>query len=476
MKKIAILFFALLLLNTANAEIKLAAILGDNMILQQQTNANLWGKATPRSDVSIRTSWNNRTYTTKANDKGEWIQAVETPNAGGPYEITFSDGTALTIKNILIGEVWLCSGQSNMEQPMSGYFGEPTYESTDLINLAHPERQIRIATVQKAWSRTPLEECKTAGWELNTPEVVARATAIGYFFANYVEKALDVPIGIIHSSWGGSTIETWLDKESFHAFPEFDLAFINQSGEVKNPNQPPTLLYNAMIDPIKKYTVKGVLWYQGESNRGRHSQYERLAERQINKWRELFSNPTMPFYFVQIAPYQYDDPNGWTSGYFYESQARIAANNPNTGMVVSVDTGEKECIHPAHKKEIAERLAYWALGDTYKLPIKYKSPTYISMEAKENKILLSFANNDQGMWSPIYNQIPGFEIAGEDKNFYPAKAKLISRGRVIEVESDQVPNPTAVRYCFRNYQVGQVFSNLGLPLAPFRTDNWDIEK
>lgn len=471
MKKIAILFFALLLFNTTKAEVKLAAILGDNMVLQQQTNANLWGKATPKSNVSIRTSWDGKTYTAKTNDKGEWIQAVKTPKAGGPYEITLSDGKELRVKNILIGEVWLCSGQSNMELPMSGYFGEPVYESTDLINLARPERQIRIATVQKDWSRTPVEECKTAGWELNTPDVVVRATAIGYFFANYVEKALNVPIGIIHSSWGGSTIETWLDKESFNEFPEFDLAFLNQSGEVKNANQPPTLLYNAMIDPIKEYTVKGVLWYQGESNRGRHIQYEKLAKKQINKWRELFNNPTMPFYFVQIAPFEYDDPNGWTSGYFYESQAKIAANNPNTGMAVSVDTGEKECIHPAHKREIAERLAYWALGDTYKLPIKYKSPAYKSMEVKENRILLSFANNEQGMWSPVYDQIPGFEVAGEDKAFYPARATLIGRGRIIEVESTQVSKPVAVRYCFRNYQVGQIFSNFGLPLAPFRTDN-----
>lgn len=473
MKNIIIIIAFVIFASVAQAKIKLPSILSSDMVLQQQTNVNIWGEATANSKVTIKTSWNNKTYITLANESGQWLQGVSTPKAGGPFNIVISDGTPTKLDNVLIGEVWLCSGQSNMTLMMNGGSGQPVFETADLINQARAERPIRIATVPFGqYSHVAQSDC-TAKWEQNTPAAVGNSTAVGYFFANYLQKSLDVPVGIIHSSWGGSAIASWLPRECFESnYPNVNLSHLVEGAKYERPNREPTVLYNGMIAPLEKFTIKGVLWYQGEYDRRKPVGYDSMQVAMMNQWRKNFSNPDMPFYYVQITPYKYEDPDMWSIGYFYDSQANVMKMTDHTGMAVTIDVGDKDCIHPARKKQVGERLAYWALGDTYGAAIDYKSPQYKSMEIKGDAIVLLFDNVKNGMWSHDYAALKGFEIAGEDRVFYPAQAKFAQRGTQIIARSTKVPNPVAVRYCYRNYASGTIYHNNNLPLMPFRTDTW----
>lgn len=454
-----------------DAKIILPSILGDNMVLQQNTEVNLWGKANPNSEVRIKTSWNLKEYLFVSNKNGEWIQKIETPQAGGPYEISISDGEEFIIKNVLIGEVWLCSGQSNMEHTMRGYRGQPTRNSLYYINKAKESRNIRIATIKRNYSTKKLNNCETA-WLNHSPESVKSSSAVAYFFANYLEDILNVPVGIICASWGGSRIESWIDKNSLKEFnPQIDLSVLSIKGEIDKPNIKPTLLFNAMISPISNYKIRGVLWYQGEANRNSPKSYTDLQIRMMNLWRDVFDNENMPFYYVQIAPYLYTKENGFTSGFFYEAQSDIMNKDSNCGMVSTIDIGDMKEIHPKYKQEVGNRLAYWALAKTYGRKVAYHGPTYKSMRIVGNKIILDFNLGDSGLWCPN-DTIIGFELASEDKHFVPAEAVIKNR-KTIEVYSDKVIKPIAVRYCFRDYSPGCIYNNYQLPLAPFRTDDWD---
>jgi sialate O-acetylesterase len=377
---------------------------------------------------------------------------------------------------VLLGEVWLCSGQSNMEMPMYGFGGgQFTEGAQEFIATANPSRPIRMAQLTREYSSTPLEDCKTK-WMVNNPEAVSQISATAYFFADYIQKTLQIPVGIIVSSWGGSNIETWIDKETLDkTISGIDYSFLNDpEAQKRNPNQRPTLLYNAMIMPIKNYTIQGVIWYQGESNIGNYQKYPALQKAMVEKWRSLFNNPDMPYLYTQIAPYIYSNGENRESAFQQEAQAKSLAEISNSGMAVTVDIGELTCIHPAKKREVGERLAYWALAETYDIAgINYKSPSYVSMQIKNDTINVAFDECDRGLYyGPGREEtITGFEIAGEDKVFHPAIAKI--RGKEIEVKSPDVASPVAVRYCFKNYQPGYLYNNSGLPVAPFRTDNWE---
>ncbi|MDR0395491.1 MAG: sialate O-acetylesterase [Tannerella sp.] len=478
-KSLLLFFFSVVLTSGIRSEIKLPAIVGDHMVLQQNTKVGLWGWAIENKEVTVRCSWDHTTYTTTAGNDGKWALQIGTPSAGGPYEIIISDGKETKIKDILIGEVWLCSGQSNMEMPMSGFGnGEYVEDAQKFITQANPARPLRMAQLERVYSTVPLEDCKTK-WMTNNPEAVSRISATAYFFADYVQKTLDIPVGIIVTSWGGSNVETWIDEPTLKkTFPDMDFSILKNEDEYKKrPNQTPTLLYNAMIMPVKNYTVKGVIWYQGESNIGNYRQYPALQKAMVGLWRESFANPDMAYYFTQIAPYRYSGVDNRESAFLQESQLKSMHEIENAGMAVTVDVGDDISIHPAKKREVGERLAYWALGKTYGLPVKYKSPSYQSMETEDGKIIVHFDECNGGLHNRLGRaaSITGFEIAGEDKIFHPAEA-LLRRdkgSRAIEVSHPDVKKPMAVRYCFKNHQPGYLYDNNGLPLTPFRTDDWE---
>lgn len=470
-KKYLLGFLFTIICFCSNAKVTLPDIISSNMVLQQQSNVNLWGKAKANAKITIKTSWDKKSYSLTADKEGKWLQKVSTPTAGGPYTISISDGEELILDNVLIGEVWICSGQSNMEHTMTGYSGQPTEHSLEYINKAKESRNIRIATIKKNHSTTPLEDCETE-WLTHTPGAVKQASAVAYYFAYCLQDMLDVPVGIICSAWGGSKIEAWMEKDIFvKNYPDTDLSFLADNGKINARNQQPTLLYNAMIKPISNYNVRGAIWYQGEANRDTPELYKDMQVKMMNSWRKTFNNPNMPFYYVQIAPYRYNDEKSFDSGFFYEAQQEIMKMDSNCGMALTIDSGDRNFIHPKYKREVGNRLAYWALAKTYNKEVECEGPTYKSMEIEGNKIILSFNDGNTGIWTSTPS-IKGFEIAGEDKIFYPAKARIINK-KTIELYNDNVKAPVAARYCFRNFQPGCIYNNYHLPLAPFRTDRWE---
>ena len=457
------------------AKITLPAIISDHMVLQQNTQAALFGWAQPGATVTATATWQMSPVTVKADAKtGYFLLRVPTPSAGGPYEITLKDTESLTIKDVLIGEVWFCSGQSNMEMPVKGYGSQPAKDGTKYIVSAKASRPIRIVNVARK-SSLKEETQSTGSWMQHTPTAVASTSATAYFFAEALQAAIDVPVGIIHTSWGGSSIQTWIKRDVIEKEfkGEFDLGYLDGKAAVKSENQDPCLLWNGQVAPLVPYTFKGMIWYQGETNRGNPEQYIRLQASYVQMMREVFSVPDAPFYFVQIAPYPYDNPDAWTCGYFYEAQQKSLQVIPHSGMATTVDIGQYGTIHPCRKQEVGQRLAYLALQHDYGFDaIKADAPTYKNVEFKEGKALVTFNVDDLGL-SPMGEDIDGFEISGSDKVFHKAKARYQS-GKVVIVSSDEVKDPVAVRYCFRNFKEGSLYNNFGIPAAPFRTDDWKL--
>lgn len=452
-----------------DAKITLPSVIGDNMVLQQKTDAALWGKAEPGSKVTVKASWAKKPVSVTASADGKWETRIATPEAGGPYSLEISDGEAIVLNDILIGEVWFCSGQSNMEMPVRGFDNQPVEGSAEAILGARPERPIRMCTVQKNTSCSPLEDC-TAKWEKNTPEAVKEASATAYFFADYLQKILDVPVGILISDWGGTPVESWMDKETMKGFPEFDLSFLDTPGADFNAFMPCTL-FNAMVSPVIPYTLKGFLWYQGEANRGRADQYGRLLPAYVEMMREKWGNDEMPFYYVQIAPFNYAGPEDIQGALIREAQMHCLKTIPYSGMAVTLDIGDYDCIHPAKKAEAGRRLAYMALTKDYGIQgIDPDTPVYRSMEVNGNRAVIYFEVGFMGL-APLGHALTGFEIAGSDKVFHPAKAYITGFDNV-EVYCEEVPSPVAVRYCFKDEVQPSLYNGSGIPASSFRTDSW----
>lgn len=486
MKKINIsvvfttMLFLLFAINV-NAKIKLPTILSDNMVLQQQTNVKLWGEASANTNVTVIPSWNNKSYSIKSDSNGKWLLSVPTPVAGGPYNISFSDGEKLILKNVLIGEVWFCSGQSNMEMPVKGFDRQPMKGSVDAILKANPKTPIRMYTTDsedgrwvRQFDKKPQADCK-GRWMENSPENVANTSAAGYFFARYLQEVLDVPVGLVVSSWGGSIVECWMSREAIEPFKEIDLSILDNNDEVKSPTSTPCVLYNAKIAPLTNFTIKGFLWYQGESNRRNADLYTQLMPAFVKDMRTRWNIGEFPFYFVQIAPFNYEGADGTSAARLREVQEQNMKDIPNSGMVTTMDVGHPVFIHPVDKETVGNRLAYWALGKTYGIKgFEYAPPTYKSMEKVDSKIYINFNDASRGI-CPMWTDLQGFEIAGEDKIFYPAKAEIETKTARLAVSSDKVPNPTAVRYAYKNYVEASIFGVNGIPVAPFRTDDWNIK-
>ena len=461
-----------------NAKITLPPVIGDNMVLQQKTQAALFGKAEPGKTVTVKTSWDKKKVSTTADaETGRWLVRVQTPSAGGPYEITISDGEKVTLKDVLIGEVWFASGQSNMEMPVKGYGSQPAKDGSKYIIGARASRPIRYCHIKRQSSTTVLDDCEGV-WEKHTPNAVANASATAYFFAEALQGALDIPVGIIESSWGGSSIETWIKQEIFEKeYPDIDLGHLKGTRPVKRKHQDPCLLYNGQIAPLVPFTFKGIIWYQGEANRARPDQYVLLQRSFVEMLRADFGVPEAPFYCVQIAPYPYDNGRKTHSGYFCEAQQKSVEGMEHAGYVTTVDIGEYGTIHPCHKQEVGQRLAMLALYNDYGMDaIEAYAPYYKIVEFHDGKAFVQMKVGKLGL-SPMGADIPGFEIAGPDRKFVPAKAmRHAKKGDVVEVWSDDVPEPVAVRYCWRNWCVGGLYNNFGIPAGPFRTDDWPLNE
>jgi sialate O-acetylesterase len=463
---VSLLIFFVIPSGNLFGEIKLPAIFGDNMVLQQKTDAAIWGTASKNSTVRVTTGWNKKTYSVKSGADGKWKLKVSTPLAGGPFEITISDGTTLRLKNVLIGEVWVCSGQSNMEMPMKGYMNQPITGSNEAIATSS-DQDIRLFTVKKASTLQPMDDF-TGNWKECGTESVSEFSATAYFFGLMLNKALKVPIGLINTSWGGTRIEPWISEEGFKKFDFVTLPDKNQQGTLSP--QTPTVLYNAMINPMAGYGIRGAIWYQGESNRNEADKYVRLLPGLIENWRSVWGLGDFPFYYVQIAPFDYG-PTGLSSAYLREAQLKAANAIPNTGMASIMDIGEKDCIHPANKKAGSDRLAFLALANTYgKTGFASSGPVLKEMTVAGSLVKLTFNNAINGLTS-FGQELSCFEVAGASKRFYPAKAFIIGNG--ITLFCPSVAEPVAVRYAFKDFIVGDLFNTEGLPASSFRTDSWE---
>lgn len=460
------LLFIWFLTGTLQAEISLPAIFGNHMVLQQQTDAAIWGKATPGSMVRVTTSWDRKSYSTRSATDGSWKVKVATPAAGGPYEITISDGKALRLSDVLIGEVWVCSGQSNMQQTMKGYMNQPTLGANEAIaTSANPN--IRLFTVTREKSLTEQADFK-GEWQECEPEHVADFSAAGYFFGRMVQQALGIPVGLICSSWGGTRIEPWMSEAGLKKFDWVNLPDKNQTGDFSV--QSPTVLFNAMIRPMVDFAIRGALWYQGESNRNEPAQYEKLMVGLIENWRAAWGIQDMPFYYCQIAPFDYGI-TGLNSAYLREAQLKASKAISGTGMACLMDAGEKDCIHPGNKKAAGERLAFIALAKTYgKKGIAFEGPLLKEMKVEGSLVKLTFDNAVNGLTS-YGKELANFKVAGENKRFFPAKAYITGQG--ITLVSPQVEKPVAVRYAFDDFVMGDLYNTEGLPASSFRTDEWE---
>jgi sialate O-acetylesterase len=460
------LFFFLVLIcsNTiVNAQTNVASFFSDGMILQQQKSINIWGIDSAGTKIHVVSSWGKTSQTTTSTN-GKWKLQLTTPNAGGPHTITIKGSSTVTIDDVLIGEVWVCSGQSNMQLPLKGGLDGNFIEGgLDAIVNSRNDR-IRFFTVRKNTSLKPLDNLK-GKWKKANPSTSGSFSAVGYFFAQQLERVLDVPIGIVVTAWGASSAEAWTDSSTLK-----DLGLESPEKMAKMKQQTPSVLYNAMIHPLIGYGMKGILWYQGEANRHNAAQYEHIINAMVTSWREQWNIGDFPFYYAQIAPFNYGKSN---SAFLREAQLKSSQSLQNAEMVVTLDVGDCTQIHPSKKREVGKRLSYIALAKDYGISgYDFKSPTLTNYFIEEQEIILTFSNRVH--LNKNVDTSENFEIAGTDMVFYPANAVMTSpyhKDQKIRVFSEKVPHPKAVRYGFKNCVIPTLFGRNGLPVSSFRTDN-----
>ena len=441
-------------------KIILPSVFADHMVLQQKSNVAIWGWSDPGETIRIVTSWSKDTVKVKADNSSKWSTSIKTIAAGGPYSIQILGTEKVQLNNVMLGEVWICSGQSNMEMSVNWKLINGEEDAATATNS-----NIRIFHVQKTGADYPQQNC-LATWAVCSPETMRATSAVGYFFARELEQKLNVPVGIIVSAWGGTPAEVWIEKKHIENNPVLDKSKYNEHFDWWPGTAGTT--YNSMISPIVPFGIAGAIWYQGESNCGNYPIYSLLMKTLIESWRTDFKKD-FPFYFVQIAPYAYGD-NG-TSEYLREQQEIASKTIPKTGMVVISDlVDDIKDIHPKNKYDVGKRLASYALSETYKQNMgQYKSPFYESMNIEKDKVRIRFTHASEGL--RCTGKSPAkFMIAGENQKFVPATAKI--EGNEVIVSSKLVKAPVAVRYCFDDLTTPDIFSAYGLPVAPFRTDKW----
>ncbi len=469
MRKLFLLTALFAAATTINAKVVLPKIFASGMVMQQQTDANLWGEAKADATVKIATSWNKKTVSVKAGNDGKWTAKIQTPAAGGPYSITFNDGEKTVIDNILVGELWICSGQSNMEMPMKGFKNQPVENAVEDI-LHSGDNKMRLFTVKRTSLFQPATDV-VGEWKEASPEAVRNFSATAYYFGRELRRMLNVPVGLIVTSWGGSSCEAWMNRDWLKAFPQIELPASQET--IKSKNRTATVLYNGMLHPLVGISMRGVIWYQGEENVSRSGYYADLFSRMIKGWREEWKEGDFPFYYCQIAPYDYNII-GWgqyNSAFLREQQAKAEKMNKNVGMACLMDAGLEYGIHPRKKQLAGMRLALLALDKTYGIKgITSETARYKDVEFKGDTAVITFER--AGMWVYGKDGLKSdlFEVAGEDRVFHPAKA-WIERSKLY-VKCDEVKKPVAVRYAFKDWADGDLFCD-GLPVSSFRTDNWD---
>jgi len=459
-----------------NAKVKLPHIVGDNMVLQQNTEARLWGWAKPGRDVKVTVSWSNDTYKTKVGKDGKWLVKVKTPAASfTPLSVTFSDGDGdpVSINNLLSGEVWVCAGQSNMEMPVKGFGNCPTEGYNQAVTDAVNSSAIHYVKIPSVMSMKPLDDAD-CHWEACSPATVGDCSATGYFFARMVSRTLNIPVGLIMANKGGTRVESWLTADNLKKHTQESLDSMENVKKFSWDYHRPLVWGNGTFNPILNYTVKGILFYQGCSNVGNPgNMYSELLKVLVEQWREQFGLGEIPFYFVEIAPYYYDNVDGDWGAKLREQQFRAKTIIPNSDLVCTNDLvypWETQQIHPCQKQPVGERLAFIALNKNYGLDkLMCESPEFKDLTIKDDTCFVHLQNDYEGI--SRYEDIQGFEVAGADKVFHKANAYYYWTKGII-ITCPEVKQPVAVRYCFKNFQLGNVKNQAGLPLFPFRTDNW----
>jgi len=464
MKKPFFLIFVLLV-NLGFAKIWTPTVISDNMVLQQQSEATIWGWTTATGEtLTITGSWNNTPVTAKA-EQGKWSVKLPTPVAGGPYTVTIKGHEEIILSNVMIGEVWVASGQSNMQwTPNMGLDNA----GEEIKNANYPN--IRFFQVPQRKSSSPQDN--TPGkWVSCSPETMQNFSSVAYFFGRKLHREVSVPIGLISSNWGGTPIEVWIPNTLIGQDKELSEAATKIAPDQWRPERPGAC-YNAMINPLVNFDIAGVIWYQGESNRANAKSYYKSFPLLIESWRDIW-NKDFPFYFVQIAPFNYEKgKNDIKAAVVQDAQQYTMLNVPNTGMAVTNDIGNLKNIHPTNKQEVGRRLALWALAKIYGVKdIVYSGPVYKDMEVKKNKIILTFDHAENGL-KMKGKALKEFLIAGEDKQFYEAKARI--KGNKVEVYAKNVKKPVAVRFAFYDKALPNLFNKAGLPASAFRTDSWEI--
>lgn len=480
--------------STVWADVKLPNVFGDHMVLQQGQKNKVWGTAAASEPITVTIDKQTQSATAAAD--GSWHVMLDPIPVGGPYELTVKGKNEIKITDVLVGEVWICSGQSNMQWSVN------QSNDADIERLAAKYPKIRMINFPQVGTQDPIWS-HDRHWMVCSPANVGNFSAVGYFFARQLHQTLDVPIGMINNAWGGSACEAWVRRDLMASNPEYKalmdrwaqkearFAELVAKGndltdaEKKELNDPPGLrnqmggnhrpanIYNGVLKSHLGYGIKGAIWYQGESNAGRAYQYRDLFPLMIQNWRDEWKQGDFPFYWVQLADFQTEQTQPGESDWaeLREAQTMTMKRLPKTGEAVIIDIGEGKDIHPMNKVDVGRRLARWALANDYGVNVPFHSPQYKAMEKKDNKIVLTFDHVGNG-WRPFDVAEPrGFAIAGEDKKFVWAKAKILP-DKTIEVSSPEVSAPVAVRYGWANNPVVNMYSVTGLPLTPFRTDDW----
>ncbi|HLF92791.1 MAG TPA: sialate O-acetylesterase [Planctomycetota bacterium] len=468
-------------------DLKLHALFSDHMVLQSDLVAPVWGTAEPGEEVTVAIAGQKKSA--KAGADGRWIVKLDPLKTGGPHELTV--GGKITLKDVLVGEVWVCSGQSNMEMSVNS----SNNAAEEKAKSGFP--RIRLFTVPKKQADQP-ERDVVGSWKECGPDTVGGFSAVAYFFGRELNQKLGVPVGLIHTSWGGTPAEVWTSDRVLQSRPEFknfvnfyaqrhekyekDLAKHKEDAEKakaegkpapKAPNKPmkTSCLYNGMIAPLLPYAIKGAIWYQGESNAGNAKLYQTLFPSMIKNWRDDWGQGEFPFGFVQLANYypRKDQPGDSNWAELRESQT-MTLSLPKTGMAVIADIGDAKDIHPKNKQDVGNRLAAWAQSQVYGKDVVYSGPIYESLKLDGNRALVSFKHVAGGLVAKG-DKLTGFAVAGEDRKFVWAEAKI--EGDKVVVSCDQVAKPVSVRYAWADNPDCTLYNKEGFPASPFRTDAWD---
>ncbi len=465
----------------AQATVRVPALVGDHMVLQRETTVPIWGWADAGETVTV--TFQDKTYQAVPGEGGKWQLLLPTPAAGGPYTMIIKGQNTLTIQDILVGDVWLASGQSNMELPLRDK-NAPSPNAYPLPLNAEQEvaaanfPSIRQFTVKKGVAYQPQAENTGYDWKVCSPSTASGFSAVGYFFARDLFQRYHVPIGLISCPWGGTPAEAWVSASALKNLPDFQAPVAeleNRPGPpdatVKDAQNLPAVLYNGMVAPLVPYAIKGIIWYQGESNVTRADQYRTLFPALIQDWRARWG-AELPFLFVQLANFTKALPEPAESDWaeLREAQAQALAL-PRTGMAVAVDIGDGNDIHPANKQDVGHRLALVARQVAYgDKQVVAAGPTFHSMAVTGKSVRLQFTNQGAGLMAKGGRSLRGFAVAGADKQFHWATAR--QKGADIILTSAAVPTPVAVRYDWANNPAGNLYNKEGLPAVPFRTDQW----